>query len=73
LIDAMGLRREYLQTRGISPAPKPKKDARKLTPDEITQALALLKKTRGKATVMDVAWALGISDMTLYDLRRRHS
>ena len=71
LIDVVGLRPKYLQERGIDPPKRRTNRTRPLTADEVIAALKLLRGARSKATMLDIAWALGVTDVTLYQIRRR--
>lgn len=72
LIEAVGLRERFLRARGIEPPRERRTDrSRPLTADEVVLALSLLETARGRATVLDVAFALGVTDGTLHQLRRR--
>ncbi|APU88912.1 hypothetical protein Rctr197k_100 [Virus Rctr197k] len=71
LLDAVGLRTKYLRERGIEPPKRRTDRTRPLTADEIITALELLRSSRGRATILDVAWAIGVTDATIHQLRRR--
>lgn len=72
VLDAVGMRGSYLRARGIE-APKTRRVNRTkpLTVDEVIAALHILEVSRGRATLLDVAWALGVTDKTVLSLRRR--
>lgn len=71
IVEAVGLRERFLRARGIV-APKCRTDrSRPLTADEVIAALDMLETSRGRATILDVAWALGITDGKLHQLRRQ--
>lgn len=72
LIEAVGLRGQYLRARGIEmPKARRVERTKALTADEIIAALHIFEVSKGKATILDVAWALDVTDMTVHNLRRR--
>jgi hypothetical protein len=79
LLDAVGLSKQYLAKRGIKTnIPKRRSDSESrswLTADEIIETLRVVDeaKTNGDATYIDIAWALGMTDMTLLNVRKRYA
>lgn len=72
IIEALGRKDAYLRSKGIRSGVVRRVDAsRRLTADEILEVLRLLEE--GHGTVMDVAWALGATDATVHNVRRRYA
>lgn len=68
LLDAVGLRRAYLSAKGIEPSTSRRTFRGRLTAEEILQVIE-----NGHAASLDVAWALGISDVAVKQLRRKYA
>lgn len=76
VIEKIGHKKTYLKARGLVPNVVRTADgsSKRLTADEIIEALRLLEEGRGHgATVMDVAWALGATDITIHNVKRRYA
>jgi hypothetical protein len=72
VIDAVGLRDSYLRARGIEP-PRTRRVSRTrpLSPEEVIAAVHILQVAGARATILDIAWALDVTDVTVHQLRRR--
>ena len=70
IVEALGHKEAYLAARGIRAKAQRTDASQRLTVDEVLEVLRLLEEGRG--TVMDVAWALGATDATVHNVRRRY-
>lgn len=72
ILEGTGYRDRYFKSRGVE-LPKTRRNSRNrpLTPDEIVAAVETLRTADGRATVLDLAWALNTTDATVHQLKRR--